>query len=146
MGKVFIKAQKQYFKPEDKQVYFTKTITYTKIGYDELVDHIAKDSGMSEASVEGALRSILKQVEEMVLNGHTIYIKEFGTLKVSISAKTTLQRDGDTKPDGTKVVPGANAVYRRRLLYYPSERIKEEIENTTLESETKLKEVTPPTP
>ena len=136
MGKVFIKAQKQYFKPEDKEVYFTKTITYTKIGYDELVDHIAKDSGMSEASVEGALRSILKQVEEMVLNGHTIYIKEFGTLKVSISAKAPLVR----------AEAGANQVYRRRLLYYPSERIKEEIENTTLESETKLKEVTPPTP
>ena len=51
---------------------FTKSITYTKIGYNELVEHIAKDSGMSEAAVEGAVRSILKQVEEMVLNGHTI--------------------------------------------------------------------------
>ena len=72
MGKVFIKVQQQYFKPEDKQMYFTKSITYTKIGYNELVEHIAKDSGMSEAAVEGAVRSILKQVEEMVLNGHTI--------------------------------------------------------------------------
>ena len=24
MGKVFIKVQQQYFKPEDKQMYFTK--------------------------------------------------------------------------------------------------------------------------
>ncbi len=43
MGKVFIKVQQQYFKPEDKQVYFTKTVTYTKIGFDQLVEHIAKD-------------------------------------------------------------------------------------------------------
>ena len=108
MGKVFIKVQQQYFKPEDKQMYFTKSITYTKIGYNELVEHIAKDSGMSEAAVEGAVRSILKQVEEMVLNGHTISIKEFGTLKVSISAKAPLDEEE----------AGAKQVYRRRMLYF----------------------------
>ncbi|MBR3532173.1 MAG: HU family DNA-binding protein [Bacteroidaceae bacterium] len=128
MGKVYIKVQQQYFRPEDKQMYFTKSITYTKIGYDELVEHIAKDSGMSEAAVEGAVRSILKQVEEMVLNGHTICIKEFGTLKVSFNAKAPLDREE----------AGAKQVYRRRLLYFPSERIKEEVENTTLVCETKL--------
>ena len=128
MGKVFIKAQQQYFKPEDRDMWYTKSITYTKIGYDELVEHIAKDSGMSEAAVEGAVRSILKQVEEMVLNGHTICIKDFGTLKVSISAKAP------EDPDEA----GAQQVYRRRLLYFPSERIREEIDNTQLVCTTPL--------
>ena len=128
MGKVFIKVQQQYFRPEDKQMWFTKSITYTKIGFDTLVKHVSADSGMSEAACEGAIRSIMKQVEEMVLNGHTICIKEFGTLKVSFNAKAPLDREE----------AGAKQVYRRRLLYFPSERIKEEVENTTLVCETKL--------
>ena len=128
MGKVFIKVKQQYFRPEDKQMWFTKSITYTKIGFDTLVKHVSADSGMSEAACEGAIRSIMKQVEEMVLNGHTICIKEFGTLKVSFNAKAPLDREE----------AGAKQVYRRRLLYFPSERIKEEVENTTLVCETKL--------
>ena len=128
MGKVHIKVQKQYFRPEDKDMWFTKSITYTKIGFDTLVQHVSADSGMSEAACEGAIRSIMKQVEEMVLNGHTIYIKQLGTLKMGISAKAPLDREE----------AGAKQVYRRRLLYFPSERIKEEVENTTLVCETKL--------
>ncbi len=127
MGKVFIKTQQQYFKPEDKQMYFTKSITYTKIGFDQLVKHVAADSGMSEGACEGAVRSIIKQMEEMVLNGHTIYVKQLGTFKVSISAKAPLDREE----------AGAKQIYRRRILYFPSEEIKNEIENTELECVTK---------
>ena len=67
MGKVFIKAKQQFFKPGESQMYFTKSITYSKIGFDVLVKHVSADSGMSEAACEGAIRSIMKQVEEMVL-------------------------------------------------------------------------------
>ena len=107
---------------------FTKSITYTKIGFDTLVKHVSADSGMSEAACEGAIRSIMKQVEEMVLNGHTIYIKQLGTLKMGISAKAPLDREE----------AGAKQIHRRRLLYYPSTIIKDEIENTELQCVTKL--------
>ena len=109
-------------------MYFTKSITYSKIGFDVLVKHVAADSGMSEAACEGAIRSIMKQVEEMVLNGHTIYIKQLGTLKMGISAKAPLTSDE----------AGAKQIRRRRLLYYPSPIIKDEIENTVLDCVTKL--------
>ena len=89
---------------------------------------MSADSGMSEAACEGAIRSIMKQVEEMVLNGHTIYIKQLGTLKMGISAKAPLTSDE----------AGAKQIRRRRLLYYPSPIIKDEIENTVLECVTKL--------
>ena len=128
MGKVYIKVQQQYFRPEDRDMWFTKSITYTKIGFDTLVKHVSADSGMSEAACEGAIRSIMKQVEEMVLNGHTIYIKQLGTLKMGISAKAPLDRDE----------AGAKQIRRRRLLYYPSTLIKDEIENTTLQCVTPL--------
>ena len=109
-------------------MYFTKSITYSKIGLDVLVKHVSADSGMSEAACEGAIRSIMKQVEEMVLNGHTIYIKQLGTLKMGISAKASLTSDE----------AGAKQIRRRRLLYYPSPIIKDEIENTVLDCVTKL--------
>ena len=128
MGKVFIKAKQQFFKPGEAQMYFTKSITYSKIGFDVLVKHVSADSGMSEAACEGAIRSIMKQVEEMVLNGHTIYIKQLGTLKMGISAKAPLTSDD----------AGAKQIHRRRLLYYPSPIIKDEIENTVLDCVTKL--------
>ena len=115
MGKVFIKVKEQFFKPGESQMYFTKSVTYSKIGFDQLIEHIAKDSGMSEGACEGAVRSIIKQVEEMVLNGHTIFIKNLGSFKMSISAKAPL-------------------VYRRRLLFHPSEKLKDEVENTELVS------------
>ena len=86
MGKVFIKVKEQFFKPGESQMYFTKSVTYSKIGFDQLIEHIAKDSGMSEGACEGAVRSIIKQV------------------------------------------------YRRRLLFHPSEKLKDEVENTELVS------------
>ena len=128
MGKVFIKVKQQYFRPEDKQMWFTKSITYTKIGFDTLVKHVSADSGMSEAACEGAIRSIFKQVKEMVLNGHTINIKQLGTLKMGISAKAPLDQEE----------AGAKQIYRRRLLYYPSTIIKDEIDNTQLVTVTPL--------
>ena len=128
MGKVFIKVKQQFFKPGESQMYFTKSITYSKIGFDVLVKHVAADSGMSEAACEGAIRSIMKQVEEMVLNGHTIHIKQLGTLKISFSAKSPLTSDE----------AGAKQIHTRRLLYCPSSIIKDEIENTTLDCVTKL--------
>ena len=128
MGKVFIKVKQQFFKPGESQMYFTKSITYSKIGFDVLVKHVAADSGMSEAACEGVIRSIMKQVEEMVLNGHTIHIKQLGTLKISFSAKAPLTSDE----------AGAKQIHTRRLLYYPSSIIKDEIENTTLDCVTKL--------
>ena len=120
-GKVFIKVKEQFFKPGESQMYFTKSVTYSKIGFDQLIEHIAKDSGMSE----GAVRSIIKQVEEMVLNGHTIFIKNLGSFKMSISAKAPLVSDE----------AGAKQVYRRRLLFHPSEKLKDEVENTELVSQ-----------
>ena len=124
MGKVFIKVKEQFFKPGESQMYFTKSVTYSKIGFDQLIEHIAKDSGMSEGACEGAVRSIIKQVEEMVLNGHTIFIKNLGSFKMSISAKAPLVSDE----------AGAKQVYRRRLLFHPSEKLKDEVENTELVS------------
>ena len=123
MGKVFIKVKEQFFKPGESQMYFTKSVTYSKIGFDQLIEHIAKDSGMSEGACEGAVRSIIKQVEEMVLNGHTIFIKNLGSFKMSISAKAPLDVEE----------AGAKQVYRRRLLYAPSQAIRDEIERTQLE-------------
>ncbi len=60
MGKVFIKVKEQFFKPGESQMFFTKSVTYSKIGFDQLIEHIAKDSGMSEGACEGAVRSIIK--------------------------------------------------------------------------------------
>ena len=34
MGKVFIKVQQQYFKPEDKQMYFTKSIKLWRVPFE----------------------------------------------------------------------------------------------------------------
>ena len=77
---------------------------------------------MSEGACEGAIRSIIKQVGEMCFNGHTIVVKNLGTFKVSISAKAPLNRDE----------AGARQIYPRRLLYYPSSSINDEIANTEL--------------
>jgi len=128
MGKVFIKAKQQFFKPGESNMYFTKSVTYSKISFDLLIKHIASDSGMSEGACEGAVRSIVKQIEEMVLNGHTINVKQLGTFKLSISAKAPL----------TSEEAGAKQVYRRRILFHPAEDVKDEIENTRLECVTKL--------
>ena len=128
MGKVFIKAKQQFFKPGESNMYFTKSVTYSKISFDLLIKHIAADSGMSEGACEGAVRSIVKQIEEMVLSGHTIYVKQLGTFKLSFSAKAPL----------TSEEAGAKQIWRRRILYYPSASIKDEIENTELVCLTKL--------
>ena len=52
MGKVFIKAKQQFFKPGESNMYFTKSVTYSKISFDLLIKHIAADSGMSEGACD----------------------------------------------------------------------------------------------
>ena len=64
----------------------------------------------------------------MCLNGHTIVVKDLGTFKVSFSAKAPLTSDE----------AGAKQIWRRRILYYPSASIKDEIDNTELVCLTKL--------
>ena len=134
MGKVFIKAKQQFFKPGESQMYFTKSITYSKIGFDVLVKHVSADSGMSEAACEGAIRSIMKQVEEMVLNGHTIYIKQLGTLKMGISAKAPLTSDE----------AGAKQIRRRLPTRQAQSRFAAVVCSTTLRQSSRTKSRTLP--
>lgn len=77
---------------------------------------------------------IFKQIEEMLLNGHSIKQPNLGTLRFSLSAKARK----------TVEEAGATAVYRRRIIFTPSVHLKEAIRSTSLNVVQVNETITPP--
>ena len=94
----------------DQERYVTRPIRYSTIGVDEICDYVASDSTLPRAYVAAVAEGIFKQIEEMLLNGHSIKLPNLGTLRFSLSAKARK----------TVEEAGATAVYRRRIIFIPS--------------------------
>ena len=123
--KVRVKINKHVCAVDKKERYFTNIDRATLIDDETLIKYASDDSGIRIEQIAAVYRSLFLQVKELVCNGHSM---QLGTLKMSFSAKAPLLSED----------AGAKQIYRRRLLYYPSPIIKDEIGNTQLVNVTKL--------
>ena len=117
MGKVYIKVQQQYFRPEDRDMWFTKSITYTKIGFDTLVKHVSADSGIRIEQIAAVYRSLFVQVRELVCNGHSVQLGDLGTLNFTIHAKIQ-----DERADA-----GGDSVWKKRIRFNASKIMRQKL-------------------
>lgn len=58
-----------------------------KIDMQELVRHIELDSKVENSIVEAVVLGIVKQMEELLYNGHPIRIPHFGLLKLGVNSE-----------------------------------------------------------
>ena len=89
-----------------------------------LCKHAAMDSGIEEGEVAMVSDAVLKQVKELLLNGHPIRIPHLGLLKMSVNSK------------GTTSVSEYNAgheITNIHLVFTPDAEIKAELESLKFE-------------
>lgn len=134
MAQINLKVSKQKIIMLDQERYVTRPIRYSTIGIDEICDYVASDSTLPRAYVAAVAEGIFKQIEEMLLNGHSIKLPNLGTLRFSLSAKARK----------TVEEAGATAVYRRRIIFTPSVHLKEAIRSTSLNVVQVNETITPP--
>lgn len=91
---------------------------YSTIDVKELAEHIAADSRVERSKVSVITDSLIKQVQEMVLNGHSIRIPHLGILKPGLKSKVY---------DKMKAVTGAEM--SAKLMFIPSTEIKNDLKS-----------------
>ena len=134
MAQINLKVSKQKIIMLDQERYVTRPIRYSTVGTADICDYVASDSTLPLAYVAAVAVGIFKQIEEMLLNGHSIKLPNLGTLRFSLSAKARK----------TVEEAGATAVYRRRIIFTPSVHLKEAIRSTSLNVVQVNETITPP--
>lgn len=125
MGKIVVKAKKQFIRVANRQGYVQRAVRYNTIKYDELCEMVSSDSGISKAVVGSSLSAILKQCKQMLLNGHTLKIGSLFYLRLSSSAQSVENYDD----------VNADLIKRLRILVVPTGQIKTDVKNVQFEGE-----------
>lgn len=100
-----------------KKWYF-RTAPFNTLTVDDLANHIALDSKVERAKVSEISRAVLKQIEELLCNGHGIRIPHLGLLRLGVSSK------------GSDTVSGFNAarhITDLHIVLIPCREVKDEI-------------------
>lgn len=121
MGKIQVKTSVQKMIAQDKDIYVSRAVRFSKIPTAELIDHAANDSGLSDSMVAASFYAIVKQIKELMLNGHSIELGTLGTLRFSMSCKAAKTAEE---------ISAAN-VKTRRIVVSPSKTLKQALDNVT---------------
>jgi predicted histone-like DNA-binding protein len=121
MGQIQVRTSLQKLVAQDKNAYVTRAVRFSKIPTAELIEHAASDSGLSDSMVAASFYAIVKQVKELMLNGHSIELGTLGTLRFSMRCKSA-----ETIEDIS-----ASNVKTRRILITPSKTLKQALDNVT---------------
>ena len=119
MAKIRLSAQKQRVACIDKQMYLLRPERYSLIDTDELIEMAAGDAGMQEAQIASAYLATVKQIEQLVLNGHSVRLGKIGVISLGIKAKAVEKKE-DISAGNVKSV---------RLKLKPSSYLKQRIED-----------------
>lgn len=122
MAKIWLKTKLQNLAMKKKEAYVTRSITLPRIDNDQLLERAAANSGIRRATVFSAAEAIFNEMENFLLNGHSIEVKPLGTFRFGINAKAT-----DTEAEA-----GAGQVYRRKIHYRPAKDLWRKLQQVTL--------------
>jgi predicted histone-like DNA-binding protein len=90
MGTIHLKTYqfKSESNPQSHGKWYPRVEHYSTIGTKELCQLAAEDSHLEPSEVEYILSSVVKQISELVFNGHTIAIPGLGTLSIAADTQT----------------------------------------------------------
>lgn len=104
-----------------KQGYSLRIQRSTTIGKRELAKYVEADSHIDHARVEYIMAAVVKQLKEMVLNGHKVNLGELGVIGLSCHS---------TGSECEEEVSVKNNVKGMQITFRPSMELKEELAQT----------------
>lgn len=119
MGKLNLQTRLQRVACLNENLYLTQLTRYSKITSEQLIAYASENSGIPKAQMAGAFYAINQQVEQFVLNGHSLEVGTLGTFYLGLKSKASETADG----------AGADAVKSIHLKFRQSKRIRELLQN-----------------
>jgi len=125
MGKVRLKTSKMKMIAQDKDIYVSRHVTFSRIPTEELIQHASRASGIPEPIMGASFAAIATQVEELLMNGHSISLGNIGTMRMGVSCKAA---------KSAEEVSSTN-VRVRRILVTPSVSLKAKLNQVNIETD-----------
>lgn len=125
MGQIQLKTSKMRMAAQDKEFYVSRPVTYSRIPTEELIKHASRATGISTAMIAASFHAIATQVEELLMNGHSISLGSLGTMRLSLSCKAAKTLD-EVSAGNVKV---------RRILLTPSVSLKSKLKQININSD-----------
>ena len=117
MGQIQVKTRFQKLAAQEKNAYVSRVRIFSKIPTNELVEHASRASGIPAPIMSASFSAIATQVEELLMNGHSIQLGNLGTMRMSVSCKAVENYDD---------ISSAN-VHTRRIILTPSPALKSKL-------------------
>lgn len=124
MSTVRLKTATQHIATVGKDMVVTRMVTYSKISADDVLDRAAENSGINRGQLAASMHAILQTFRNFVCNGHSVELPELGTFRFAINAYAVETDNADSA--------GAEQVYRRKVIYHPSTKVKSDLEDISL--------------
>lgn len=125
MGKIRLRTSLQKLVAQDKNAYISRMVTFSRIPSDEVIQHASRASGIPEPLMGAAFSAIAIQIEELVLNGHSVSLGNLGSLRMGVSCKSAKTPEEVT----------SNNVRRRKLILSPSVSLKSKMNQVNIVTE-----------
>ena len=100
-------------------------VRYSTISVEDLADHISADSRVERSKVAVITDSLIKQIREMVLNGHKIIIPHLGAFKPKIKSNLAIN------PESVDA-----ASFTAKVQFMPSVELKRDLQASRIEKTT----------
>ena len=107
-----------------KKGYSLRPLRSTTIDARELAKHVEQDSHIDAARVQYVMAAVVKQMRQMVLNGHKVELGELGTVGL------TCQGTGSDSEDEVTV---RNNVKGLKFTFRPSVELKSQLQGVRCE-------------
>ncbi len=112
------------FKKEKPVVYKVAAVRQQTVGYDALVKEVASSCGVHRTQTKAVVEGLLDRLVHYMDLGMPVRLEEFGTFKPAIQ----------TKVKETAEEVDAGNVVRRVVRFYPGKRMKEMLENLSIQT------------
>ena len=102
--------------------YVATPVRYSTISVEDLADHISADSRVERSKVAVITDSLIKQIREMVLNGHKIVVPHLGSFKPKIKSELAVN------PESVDA-----ASFSAKVRFSPSVELKRDLQASRIE-------------
>ena len=119
MGQINLKTRQQRiaYKEDNKDYFLTSPEQYSRIDADQIIEYSSENSGIPKAQMASAFYALNQQVEQFLLNGHSLELLNLGYLYLSVNAKAV----------ETEEEAGAKAVKRISVKFRQSKKLRDKI-------------------
>lgn len=119
MGQINLKTRQQRiaYKEDNKEYFLTSPEQYSRIDAQQIIEYSSENSGIPKAQMASAFYALNQQVEQFLLNGHSLELLNLGYLYLSVNAKAVETEDE----------AGAKAVKRISVKFRQSRKLRDKI-------------------